>query len=54
MCLYDLHCSFLSEVQEANGAIATTQGHEMRLVRVTVHATETNVLTRAVCVNVCV
>ena len=54
VCLYDLHCSLLSEIEEADRAIATTKGSKVRLVRVAVQATQTNVLTRTVCVSVCV
>ena len=54
MCLNDLHCSLLSEIEEADGAIATTQGGEVRLVRMAVQTTQTNILTRTVGECVCV
>ena len=53
MCLYNLHCPLLSEVKEADRTITTTKGSKMRLVRVTVHATKTNILTCAAQVCVC-
>ena len=54
VCLYDLHRPLLSEVEEADGAIATTQGNKVGLMRVTVHVTQTNILARAIRVCVCV
>ena len=54
MGLYDLYCSLLSKVKETDGAIAATKGHKVRLVRVAVHTTKTNILACTVCVCVCV
>ena len=50
VCLNNLYGSFLSEVKETDGAIATSQSHQVRLVGMAVHATQRHILTRTVCV----
>ena len=54
VCLNYLDRPLLSEVQETDGAIATSQGHQVRLMGVSIHATQRHILTRTAYVGVCV